>query len=152
MQFQTELPWASVCSRGIEDHSNFLKNLKYSVVSMRMRQCPQVTQHSLRTMDVSFVGLTGLYLQIRGRLLYVCMGLPWWLTGKGSPAIQETWVQFLGQEDPLEREMTTHSSMLAWEMPWTEEPSRPWSIGLQGVGHELMTKPSPAQYVHKLQG
>ena len=41
--------------------------------------------------------------------------------------IQETWVQFLGQEDPLEKRMATHSSVLAWEIPWTEEPSGPQS-------------------------
>ena len=40
------------------------------------------------------------------------------------PALQEMWVQSLGQEDPLEEEMTTHSSILAWEIPWTEEPDR----------------------------
>ena len=40
---------------------------------------------------------------------------------KNLPAMQETWVQFLGQEDALEKEMTTHSSILAWEIPWTEE-------------------------------
>ena len=38
------------------------------------------------------------------------------------PAMQEAWVQFLGQQDPLEKEMATHSSILAWEIPWTEEP------------------------------
>ena len=58
---------------------------------------------------------------------------------KNLPAIQETRVQFLGREVPLEKEMTTHSSMLVWEMPRTEEPGGPWSIGLQGGGHELMT-------------
>ena len=41
---------------------------------------------------------------------------------KNQPAIQETWVQALGQEDPLEKEMITHSSILAWEIPRTEEP------------------------------
>ena len=41
---------------------------------------------------------------------------------KNPPAMQETWVQPLDQEDPLEKEMTTHSSILAWEIPWTEEP------------------------------
>ena len=40
---------------------------------------------------------------------------------KNLPAMQETWVQFLGQEDPLEKEMTIHSSILTWEIPWTEE-------------------------------
>ena len=41
---------------------------------------------------------------------------------KSLPAIQETWVQSLGREDPLEKEMATHSSILAWRIPWTEEP------------------------------
>ena len=45
--------------------------------------------------------------------------------------MQETWVQFLGQEDPLEKEMTIHSSILAWKIPWTEEPSRLQSMGSQ---------------------
>ena len=45
--------------------------------------------------------------------------------------MQETWVQSLGQEDPLEREMTTHSSILAWIIPWTEEPGRLQSMGSQ---------------------
>ena len=45
--------------------------------------------------------------------------------------MQETWVQSLGREDPLEKEMATHSSILAWEIPWTEEPGRPQSVGSQ---------------------
>ena len=44
---------------------------------------------------------------------------------KHLPAMQETWVRSLGQEDPLEKEMATHSSILAWKIPWTEEPGRP---------------------------
>ena len=47
---------------------------------------------------------------------------------------QETWVQSLGQEDPLEEGMATHSSILAWRIPWTEEPSGLQSIGSQRVG------------------
>ena len=50
---------------------------------------------------------------------------------KNLPAMQETWVRFLGWEDPLEKEMATHSSVLAWEIPWTEEPGRLQSIGSQ---------------------
>ena len=50
-------------------------------------------------------------------------------------AIQETQVQSLGQEDPLEKRMATHSSILAWKMPWTEESGRLQSVGLQRVGH-----------------
>ena len=55
---------------------------------------------------------------------------------KRLPAMQETWVQSLGQEDPLEKEMAIHSSTIAWEIPWTEEPGRLQSMGLQRVGHD----------------
>jgi len=47
-------------------------------------------------------------------------GLPWWPV-KNLPVTQETWAQSLGQQDPLEKEMATHSSILAWRIPWTEE-------------------------------
>ena len=50
---------------------------------------------------------------------------------KNSPAMQETQVQSLGQEDPLEKEMATHSSILAWKIPWTEKLGRLLSMGLQ---------------------
>ena len=50
---------------------------------------------------------------------------------KNLPAMQETSVQFLCEEDPLEKEMATHSSVLAWRIPWTEEPSGLQSMGLQ---------------------
>ena len=52
------------------------------------------------------------------------------------PMMQETWVRSLGQEDPLEKEMATHSSILAWKIPWMEEPGRLQSMGLQRVGHD----------------
>ena len=54
---------------------------------------------------------------------------------KNPPASQETWIRHLGQEDPLEKGMATHSSTLAWRIPWTEEPGELWSIGLQRAGH-----------------
>ena len=54
--------------------------------------------------------------------------------------MQDTWVLFLGQEDPLEKETATHSSMLAWEIPWTEEPDGLQSMGLQRVRYDLVTK------------
>ena len=52
-------------------------------------------------------------------------------TVKNLPVMQETWVQSLGQEDPLEEEMATHSSIFAWRIPWTEEPGGLWSTGSQ---------------------
>ena len=60
-------------------------------------------------------------------------------TVKRPPTMWETWVQFLGQEDPLEKEMTTHSSILAWRIPWTEEPGRLQSTGSLRVGHDWVT-------------
>ena len=54
--------------------------------------------------------------------------------------MQEMWVRFLGQEDSLEKKMVTHSSILAWEIPWTEEHGGLQSMGWQRVGHDLTTK------------
>ena len=59
---------------------------------------------------------------------------------KNPPATQETQVQSLDQEDPLEKEMATHSSISAWEIPWTEEPGRLQSMGLQRAGYNLATE------------
>ena len=55
---------------------------------------------------------------------------------KRLPAMRETWVQSLGQEDALEKEMATHSSILAWRIPWMEEPGGLQSTGSQRVGHD----------------
>ena len=57
-------------------------------------------------------------------------------TVKRPPTMQETWVQSLGWEDPLEKEMATHSSSLAWRIPWMEEPGRLQPMGSQRVGHD----------------
>ena len=56
---------------------------------------------------------------------------------KNPPAIQETQVSSLDGEDPLEKEVATHSSILAWKIPWTEEPGRPQSVESQRVAHDL---------------
>ena len=61
-------------------------------------------------------------------------GFPGGSVVKNRLAVQEMWVQSLGGEDPLEEEMVTHSSILAWEIPWTEEPGGLQSIGLQESG------------------
>ena len=55
---------------------------------------------------------------------------------KNLPAVRETQVRSLGQEDPLEEDMATYSSILAWKIPWTEEPGRLQSMELQRVGHD----------------
>ena len=59
---------------------------------------------------------------------------------KNNRAMCETWIQSLGWEDPLEKSMATHSSILACRIPWTEVPGRLQSMGLQRVGHDLATK------------
>ena len=66
-----------------------------------------------------------LFLKNKGK------GFPGGSVVKNLPAIQETWVQFLGQEDPLEKEMATHSTILAERIHWTEEPGRLQSMGSQ---------------------
>ena len=63
---------------------------------------------------------------------------------KNAPANQEMWVRSLGQEDPQEKEMATHSSILAWGMPWTEEPGGLQSMGLQRAGHDLASTQQPS--------
>ena len=59
------------------------------------------------------------------------------------------WVQSLGREDSLEKEMATHSSILAWKIPWTEELRRLHSTGLQTVGHDLATNNTFFKKCHK---
>ena len=55
---------------------------------------------------------------------------------KNPPAMQETWVQFLGWKDPLEKGIATHCSILTWEIPWTEKPDGLQSMASQRVGHD----------------
>ena len=61
-------------------------------------------------------------------------------TLKDLPEMRETWVQSLGQEDPLEKGLATHSGILAWRIPWTEEPGGLQSMSSQRIGHDLATK------------
>ena len=64
--------------------------------------------------------------------------------------MQETWVLSLGWEDPLEKEMSIHSSTLAWEILWTEEPGGLQSMGSQGAGHDLGSKQQPNLLGYKI--
>ena len=59
--------------------------------------------------------------------------------------MQETWVRFLGPEDPLEKEMATHFNILAWKFLWTEEPGGLQCMGSQRVRHDLAAKPPPGK-------
>ena len=65
------------------------------------------------------------------------MGFPGDSVVKNPPDKQEMWVPYLGQEDPLEKEMAIHSFILAWEIPWAEEPGELQSTGSQRVRHDL---------------
>ena len=78
--------------------------------------------------------MTFLSLQI---IIYLTKrkGFPCGSEEENLPAMQETQVQSLGQEDPLEKEMATHSSVLAWRIPWTEEPGGLQSMGSQRLRH-----------------
>ena len=75
--------------------------------------------------------------------------LPFWKTSlvvqevKHLPTTQETWVQSLGGDDPLEKEMATYSSILVWKIPWTEKPDRLQSVGSQRVEHDWATSLLP---------
>ena len=76
-----------------------------------------------------------LYCHIWLHLLYH-MGFPVAQLVKNLPTVRETWVRYLSWEDPLEESMATHSSILAWRIPWIEEPGRLESTGSQRVGHD----------------
>ena len=73
----------------------------------------------------------------------------WW-TVKNQPAIQETQVQSLGREDPLEKEMATHSSILVWKIPWMEEPGSLQSMSSQRVGHDRVTSQMFSMFVKEV--
>ena len=66
---------------------------------------------------------------------------------KNPPAKLEMWILSLSREDPLEKGVATHSSILAWRIPWTEEPGRLQSMGSQRVGHDLATKQQQQQII-----
>ena len=71
-------------------------------------------------------------------------------TVKNPPVIQETWVQSLGREDPMQKGMSTQSSILVWRIPWTEEPRGLQSMGTQSVGHDLPTERKHTHTFNKL--
>ena len=75
------------------------------------------------------------------------MGFPGDSEVKNLPAKQETQVQSLGREDPLEKEMATHSSIVAWRIPWTEESGGLQSMGHKRVRYDLATKQKQQQYI-----
>ena len=81
-------------------------------------------------------------------LYLLFLGFPGSSKGKASAYNAETWVQFLGREDHLEKEIATHSSTLAWRISWMEEPGRLQSMGAQGVSHNRVTSLSHFTFMH----
>ena len=84
----------------------------------------------LKEVAIIFITSTIVWSQVKQQSSLVAQRL------KCLPPMWETWVRSLGQEDPLEKEMVTHSSILAWRIPWTEEPGGLQSMGSQRVGHD----------------
>ena len=78
------------------------------------------------------------------------MGFPGGSAVKYPPAMQEMWVWSLGQEGPLEKEIATHPSTLAWEIPWTEQPGRLQSTGSQKNQSRVLTKQQQQQFIDTL--
>ena len=89
-----------------------------------------VAMTTLATSSGGALGTTALHV------ISYLFGLPWWLSVKNQPATWETWVQSLGWEEPLEKEVATHSSVFAWRIPWTEEPGGLQTMGSQRVRHD----------------
>ena len=102
-----------------------------------------VTENALSSIRIM---QDGMFLWWPGKNSYSLAGKFWFIgyihqtlmaqRVKRLPAMWETWVQSLGWEDPLEKEMVTHFSTHAWKIPWMEEPCRPQPMGLQRVGHD----------------
>ena len=91
--------------------------------------------------------VSGVQQSVLVMLIYVSMASLVAQLVKGLPAIWETWVQSLGREDPLEKEMATHSSILACRIPWREEPGGLQSTGSQRVGHNRQTNTHTCMYI-----
>ena len=93
----------------------------------------------LRSLSQDYEGIHSLIQQIFSSAFYEHGAFLVAQTVKHLPAMQETWVWSLGQEDPLEKEMATHCSTVAWKIPWTEDPGRLQSMGSQRVRHNWAT-------------
>ena len=89
-----------------------------------MNPLPRLCNYSSETHGSESTSLSSHSLLNALQSLYACSASLVPLMVKTLPPMQETWVRSMGQEDPLEKEMTVHSSILAWEIPWTEEPGR----------------------------
>ena len=115
-------------------YSRSLLVLYFAWIISLWAECPQVPSVLQRGSD---------FHPFEGWIIFCCEYILGFLVGlmvENQPAMQETWVWSLGQEDPLEKEMTIHSSFLAWTIPWTEKPGGLQCMGLQRVRYDLAIK------------
>ena len=101
------------------------------MAQLRISQCPPWIQTTKNRVLIKKCLFRGTFYTCRASLVAQMV--------KHLPVKQETWVQSLGQEDPLEKEMATHSSTAAWKIPWMEETGRLQSMGSQRIGHDWAT-------------
>ena len=87
-----------------------------------------------------------MFMETQNTVFEISQALPIAQMVKNLPAVQETQVRSLGQEDPLEKETATHSSILAWRIPWTEEPGELQFMGSQRVRHNWVTNTTTTKY------
>ena len=119
--------------------------------SMKLGECPKSDDCKRKFYIYIVVQILTLFSAALGSTSNIMLIFKWvWLLKRGLaslvaqrvkhlPAVQETWVRSLGWEDPLEKKMATHSSILAWRIPWTEEPGGLESMGSQRVGDDWAT-------------
>ena len=105
---------------------------------LNLRMCSQNRTHSY-VGDCWRKSQLCIFVPLKSHDYTLRRGFPGDSAVKNLPTMQENWVQSLGQKDPLEKEMATHSSMLAWRIPWTEEPGGLQSMRSQRVRHDWST-------------
>ena len=116
------------CPQSFPASGSFPTNQLFASGNQSIRVSSSTSVPPKNTQDWSPLGWTS-WISLLFSLINTKLGFPYSLTGKERPAMQETPIRFLGWEDLLEKEMATHSSILAWRIPWTEEPGRLLSIG-----------------------
>ena len=105
-------------------HINKLKDKNHMIISIDAEKAFDKIQHPLMIKTLQKMDIEGIYLNIVAQMV------------KRLSTMRETWVLFLGWEDPLEKEMAIHSSTIAWKIPWTEEPGRLQSMWSKRVRHD----------------
>ena len=157
--------WPKSKKHKIETITNSIKTLKMVHIKKKKSLKTKVVRWSIMSLLVFCIGGCGLWKLVQAKIWtrkrwHSMWASAWWpqqkivnfenyfklywvapvaQTVKNTPAWWETWVQSLGWEYPIEEGMATHSSILTWRIPWTEEPGEIQSMGLQRVGHDWAT-------------